>query len=166
AMLAEQEPQLADGTVAVVGEDPDHDRDTARTVSLVIDLLERLALQLSASLLHGAIAGVVRQTGGPRGEHGRAQTRIGIGIAAVSRGDGDLLDQLGEQLAALGVLRSLLVLDGRPFGMTGHDDPPLPGGVQTYHNHLLAASSLRAKPATTTRPARRRPQPPSLRRFR
>ena len=35
----------------------------------------------------------------------------------------DVLDELGEELAALGVDGSLLVLGGRPLGMTGHNAP-------------------------------------------
>jgi transcriptional/translational regulatory protein YebC/TACO1 len=39
---------------------------------------------------------------------------------AVRRGDLDVLDQLGEQLAALGVDHRLLVLGGGPLGVAAH----------------------------------------------
>ena len=40
--------------------------------------------------------------------------------AAGPRGDLDVLDQLGEHLAAAGVDDGLLVLGGRPFRVAGH----------------------------------------------
>jgi hypothetical protein len=42
------------------------------------------------------------------------------GPAAHARRDLDVLDQLGEHLAALGVDDGLLVLGGRPFGVARH----------------------------------------------
>src|SRR6478609_9045153 len=42
-----------------------------------------------------------------------------VGAAHLGR-DLDVLDQLGEQLAALGVDDRLLVLGGRPFGVARH----------------------------------------------
>ena len=48
-----------------------------------------------------------------------------IGIAAAgARRDRQLLDDAGEDLAALGVSGTLLVLDGVPFGMAGHGKNP------------------------------------------
>ena len=54
---------------------------------------------------------------------GRAQARIHVGIAAAARGNHDFLDDAGENFAALGVEGGLLVLDRRPFGVTGHSKP-------------------------------------------
>ena len=49
----------------------------------------------------------------------RRGLRVGV-AAADARGDRHLADDLGEQLAALGVGRALLVLDRVPLGMSGH----------------------------------------------
>ena len=49
------------------------------------------------------------------------QRRVAVRVtAAGARRDLDVLDQLGEQLAALGVDDGLLVLGGRPFGVAAH----------------------------------------------
>jgi len=47
--------------------------------------------------------------------------RIGVGVAAAGAGrDGYFLDELGEEFAALGVSRALLVLNRMPLRMSGH----------------------------------------------
>src|SRR6185295_16367877 len=61
----------------------------------------------------------------PGRQHRRPETRVELDVTpAETRGDGDLLDELREDLPALRVLRALLVLDRAPFGMTGHRKPP------------------------------------------
>src|SRR4029079_15689150 len=51
----------------------------------------------------------------------RAQARVAVGVAAaVTCGDGQLLDDAREHLPALGVEGTLLVLDRVPLGMAGH----------------------------------------------
>ena len=90
-------------------------------VALIGDRLVVNALQLASPPLDGPLDGVQRHrsvTG--LLEHG-AQGGIGVGIAAALTGRHlDLLDELGEELPPLGVSSTLLVLDGRPLGMTGH----------------------------------------------
>src|SRR5690606_41765197 len=50
-----------------------------------------------------------------------AQTRVAVGVTAAQAGrGGDLLDQLGEQLAAGRIIGPLLALDRRPLGMAAH----------------------------------------------
>jgi hypothetical protein len=54
--------------------------------------------------------------------NGGTQRSVGIKIGSTGLGgDHNLLDQSGEQLAALGVLRSFSMLDIRPFAVTRHD---------------------------------------------
>src|SRR5207245_10930972 len=51
----------------------------------------------------------------------RAEPRVHVGIAAAgARRDRQFLDEARENLAALGVGRALLMLDGMPFGMPRH----------------------------------------------
>ena len=97
----------------------DQHGDAARAVALVDDLFVDLALELAGALLDGAVDVVVGHAVGPRLEDGGAQARVGLRIAAAEAGrDGDLLEELGEQLAAAGVGRRLLVLDRAPLAMT------------------------------------------------
>ena len=50
---------------------------------------------------------------------------VGIRVAAAgARGNRELLDDAGEDLATLGIGRPLLVLDGVPFGMARHVGNP------------------------------------------
>ena len=74
--------------------------------------------------------------------------------AADARGDRHLADDLGEDLAPLGVERTLLVLDGVPLGMSGHgmlliDGPS--GGV--YHDCRAALSACGTMPRALSRAA-------------
>src|SRR5215467_2670499 len=68
------------------------------TVDVVVGY--RTLLRLLDGVVEGRVAGRVTATG--------------------ARGDLDVLDQLGEHLAALGVDDRLLVLGGRPFGVARH----------------------------------------------
>ena len=62
--------------------------------------------------------------------------------AAGPRSDLDVLDQLGEQLAALGVDGGLLVLRGRPLGVAGH-------GAPSVGSSDLAQAALRTMSANS-----------------
>src|SRR5262249_10140953 len=92
-----------------------------RTVGLVGDLLVRDALELARPLLDGALDVVGRHAVLPRRGDRGAQPGIGVDVtAAHARGDGDLLDELGDQLAAPPVLERLLRLDGARLRVAGH----------------------------------------------
>ena len=57
--------------------------------------------------------------------HGRAQARIAVDVSpAHARGDGHFLDDAGENLSALRVGRTFLMLDGAPFAVAGHRAAP------------------------------------------
>ena len=124
-MLREDVADLGDGAVAVVGRALDKDGDAARAVALELEVLVGRALELARALLDGAgdvVRGHVRALGlvdcGP-------QAGVGVGIApADAGGDRHLTDDLGEELAPLGVEGALLVLDGVPFGVSGHGPSP------------------------------------------
>ena len=95
--------------------DIDDDGDAAGAVALKGDLFVADAFQLAGAALDGALDVVLRHVLGLGGQNGGAQPRIAVRIAAALGGDGDFLDQAGEDLAALGVERALLVLDCGPF---------------------------------------------------
>jgi hypothetical protein len=109
------------GAVAVVGQTIDHDRHTTRAHSPRSGFPRSCALELAGGLLDGSLDVVLGHVGRIGLVHGQAQTRIGFGVAAAfARGHRDLTDQAGEDLAALGILRLLAVLDIGPFAVTGH----------------------------------------------
>src|SRR6266404_912137 len=123
-VLLEDVADLGDRPVTVVGQDRDHDRDPRGAVALVVDLLVVDALELARPLLDRALDVVARHARGLRRRDGGAQAGIGVDVTAPhTRGDGDLLDHLGEDLAALGVLGRLLVLDRAPLRVAGHEFP-------------------------------------------
>src|SRR5206468_1462703 len=112
AVLGDDAAHVGHGAVAVVGEHLDEDRDATRPVGLVGDLLVGDALELARALLDGALDVVGRHAVlARRGDRG-AQPRVRVDVAAAqARRDRDLLDELGEELAAPRVLERLLVLD-------------------------------------------------------
>src|SRR6185295_8267780 len=113
-------PDLAGRAVAVVGGRLDQDGDTGRGVAFIDDLFIDLGGDLAGAFLDGPLDVVVGNAVGPRLQNGGAQAWIPLGIAAAADagGDGDLLEDLAEQLAAPGVGRRLLVLDRGPLAMT------------------------------------------------
>ena len=126
AALAEGVTHFGHGTVAVVGQALHHDGGTGRAVPFVHDGLELLAVTAAGPTGDGAVDGVAGHVAGQGCRHRRTQAgvvgRIGI---TQTRGGGDFADQLGEDLAALGVLRRLAVFDVGPFTVTCHRDSPL-----------------------------------------
>src|SRR5450755_768356 len=122
AVPAERGANVRGGPVPVVGQALDQHRHPAGAVALVGDVLVGGA----AGLLAGAAADrpvdvIVRHRALLRLLDGVVQRRGARGIpAAGPRRHLDVLDQLGEQLAALGVDHRLLVLCGRPLGVAAH----------------------------------------------
>src|SRR6185437_1416157 len=119
AMARKDEPQLRDHAVAIIREHIGNDRDAAGAIALVNHFLETAAAKLAGAFFDRAVDIVVGHRLCARGGDRRAQARVGIKVAAAKpRRNRDFLDQLGEELAALGIARSLLVLDRTPLGMT------------------------------------------------
>jgi hypothetical protein len=122
AVLGEGMTHLGDRARAVVGQGVDDDRRAADAVALVADLvvsrcprrrpcpLVIALLTVSLGMLASEALSIARRSRG-----------LAPAITAAELGgDGDLLDDPGEQLAALLVLATLAVLDVGPFGMAGH----------------------------------------------
>ena len=78
-------------------------------------------MELAGAALNGPLDVVGGHVGRLGGRYGRAQTRVAVGVAAALAGrHRDLSDDLGEDLAALGVGPSLFVFDGAPLAVAGH----------------------------------------------
>ena len=120
ATLCEGVANFADRAVAVVGGAVHDDGNAAGPVAFEGDFFVGGAGELTGAALDGALDVVVGHVLGLGGSDGAAQARIAVGITARLGGDADFLDELRENLAALGVERTLFVLDCRPFGMAGH----------------------------------------------
>jgi len=119
AVLGEDVPDLRHGAVFVVGEGLDEDRRTPGPVALVDDLLVVHALQFAGALLDAALDVVLGHVFGPGRQDRRPEPGVAQLVAAAhAGGHRDLLDQLGENLAALGIVGALLVLDARPLIVT------------------------------------------------
>ena len=110
-VLLEDLPDLGDGAVPVVGRALDEEERAVGAGALVEDLFVALAFDLAGAALDGVLDRVAGHRL-PLGVGDRlAQARVVRGIAAAHAGrDGELLDQLGEELAALGVSAPFLRL--------------------------------------------------------
>ena len=120
-VLFEDLADLGHRAVAVVGHPFDEVERAAGPGSLVEDLLVGGPFDFTRAALDGARDGVV----GHRSRLGvgdrLAQPRIAGKIAAAhTRGHGQLFDELGEDLAALGVEGPFLVFDCGPLRMAAH----------------------------------------------
>ncbi len=91
------------------------------TVALERDLLVGRPFELARALLDGSLDVVGGHVGRLRVVEDAAQPRVRGRITATDSGrDGDLADELREELAALGVDGALLVLDRMPLGVSRH----------------------------------------------
>src|SRR5208283_153440 len=125
AVTAEGGPHVRGGPVPVVGQALDQDRDPTGSVALVGDVLVGDAAGfLTRATADRPVDVVVRHGTLLRLLDGVVQRRVARRVpAAGPRRHFDILDQLGEKLAALGVDHRLLVLSGRPLGVAAHAFP-------------------------------------------
>ena len=117
-MFGEEVPHFGHGAVFVVRGHFHHDGDAAGTIAFVKGFHKIAARVLTGAFADGGFNSVLGQVYGFGRSDGRPQTGIARGIAAVLGGDDDFLGGFGENLAALGVLASLAVLDVGPFAVT------------------------------------------------
>ena len=121
AVLGERVAHLGHGARAVVGEQSTITAAPFEAVALVADLLVVHAVEAARAALDRALDVVLGHVVLVRLVDGEPQPRIHVRIAAAhARGDGDFLDEAGEDLAALGVLAALAVLDVRPLAVACH----------------------------------------------
>jgi hypothetical protein len=119
--LGEDRAHVGRGPVLVVRRRFDEDRDAARAVALVHDLLELLGLAAAGRLVDRPLDIVGGHVHGASLLDREAQPVVGVGVtAALARCHGDLARNLGEGRAALGIRDAFRALDRRPFGVSGH----------------------------------------------
>src|SRR5262249_44128073 len=113
---------LRGGRVLVVGQALDEQRDAAGGVPLVRHRLVRGAARLKpGAAAHRPVDVVVGDRAALGLLHGVIQRRVGVHVrATAARRYLNVLDQLGEELAAPGVDHGLLVLGGGPLGVAAH----------------------------------------------
>src|SRR5690606_6549046 len=152
AVAAHHGAHFAGGAVAVVGQALDQQGDTVGGVALVHDVLVVGPTGLLTSTPSaGALDVVQRDRVLARLLDRVVKGRVAIGIAPASpRSNLDVLDQLREELAALGVQGGLLVLGGGPLGVAGHlssvfyDRAAVGQSVRTDDLHEMTVHALTA----------------------
>src|SRR5262249_31784661 len=120
-VLLEDLPNLGDRAVAVVGHSLDEIERARRAGALVENLFVSGSFDLPGTSLDGAGDRVVGHRL-PFGVGDRL-TKAGVTARVASAhacGDRQLLDELGEELAALGVEGPFFVLDCGPLRMAAH----------------------------------------------
>src|SRR5256885_11358554 len=107
---------LRHGAIAIVSQRLSHQCHATWTITFVRDLFIADACFLTGATTNRAIDRVIGHVAGLGISNRFAQACIAFGIAAAAAcRDGDLLNKLREQFAALGVERAFLVLDTVPF---------------------------------------------------
>ena len=116
---------LGNGTIAVVGNAVHHHRNTTGPVALVARLLKILTVLRTRTALDRAFNGVLGHVATKCLVNRQPQTRVAgrVRITHLCR-HGDLADQLGKQLATLGILGTFTVLNIGPFTVSCHGHSP------------------------------------------
>ena len=116
---------VGSGTVAVVGDGINDDRNAAGRIAFIGDLLVGHVGQFTARLLDGALNIVIRHIVGFRLGNDVAQLAVGFGVcAAIAHSNRDFTANLGENSAAGSIRLALLRLNIMPLGMPRHQKIP------------------------------------------
>jgi hypothetical protein len=119
-------PDVGHGPVLVVAERFQQNRRAAGSVSFIGALLVLDAFEFAGPFFDGPFHIILGHVTGPGIQQRTPKPGIGVGIPSADAGRyDDFLDDLGENLPALGVFRRFLVLDISPFAMPGHPVPLL-----------------------------------------
>src|SRR5690606_16603873 len=123
-MLAKSMAHFTGSPVTVVGHRLDQHRHTTRCVAFVGQLLNVLVVVSAHPTGNGPINGVPRHVGTQCLVHDGSQPGVVRRVATtITCRDRQLPDQLSKNLTALGILRSLAMLDIGPFTMSSHVSP-------------------------------------------
>ena len=104
-------PHIGHGAHRIVGHRVDDQGNATRPIALVAQLLHVVCAVGTRTAPDGAFDGVLGHVRGERFFDADTQARIGRWIAAIASSNGDLADQLGKDLAALGILGVLAIFD-------------------------------------------------------
>src|SRR6185312_16644384 len=156
AVLGKRMADVGNGAGAVVGHAIDDHRGAADAVALVADLLVADVLEAAAAALHRAVDRVLRHVLRRGLVDREAQPRVHRRVtAAEARGDGDLLDEAREDLAALRIGGGFAMLDVGPFAVAGHGVECVTNERELYRPS--EASRRRRRRVTSARRARSAP---------
>ena len=112
---------LSHSAVPIVGHGLHQHSDPTRRVAFVGEFLHVVVLGVASTASDSAINRVAGHIGAERLIHRRTQTRVILDHAAALLGsDGQFTNELGEELAALGILSCLAVLNVGPFTVSCH----------------------------------------------
>ena len=118
--MGEGGAHIGGGAVAVIGQRLAEHRHTRRAVALVDDgLVVRGILAGAESLVDGGLDLVLGHgvALGLLDSGGQRRVVVGVRVATLLGGHGDVTSQLGEQSRALSVLRGLAMFGGCPLRM-------------------------------------------------
>jgi len=121
AKFCESMTNFRNGAISIVGHTVDHDRRSARTITLVTNFNEINAIRIATALLDGALDVVLGHALRLGSIHCKPQSRVGRDItAAQTRCHGNFPDEFGEKFATLFILGTFAMLDIGPFAMSCH----------------------------------------------
>ena len=120
-MLAEKMANLSYRPVTIIGSAVNQHGHASMSIPLITHLFVRHSLKFSSTPLDRAVNSISSHVPSERFFHRSPQPGIGCAITSTrASSHGDLSDQLGKQLATLGVLGRLAKLDIGPFAVSGH----------------------------------------------
>ena len=109
-------------SIFIVRQRLQHNGRSAWRMPLVGHLFIADTLKLSSAFFHRPVYRIAWHTGRLCRSHGRAQAWVCGWIAPTHPGrDREIFNQFCKHLAPTGILDCLLMLNGAPFGMAGHD---------------------------------------------
>ena len=121
AALGKGMPHLRYRTIPVVRHHFHEHCHTTRRITLVGQLLHVVGFAGARPTCYGVIDGVPLHIGAKRLVYRCTESRVVLNSSTTgSRGHDQFPDQLGKELAPLGVLRRLAMLDVRPFTVARH----------------------------------------------
>src|SRR5690606_3357808 len=121
AALGKGMTYLGDSTGTLIRHAVDDNGCAANAIAFVADFFLIRAIGAACAALNGALDVVFGHIGGGRLVPRHAQAGIGVWIGPTGAGcHGDFAYDFCPELAALGVLATLTVLDIRPFTVSGH----------------------------------------------
>src|SRR5271170_6122143 len=121
-VLGERMADLTNRSVAVISRDGYQHRGATWAVAFKQDFVDLAAFQLAGAAHNGPFDVIGRHADCLGSQNGGSQSGVTVGIAATpASSNHDFLNEAREDLAALGIEGSFLVLNRRPFAVSRHE---------------------------------------------